>query len=217
MHHREPTAADRDFAADQEGSLKPVTFIGSFPTADFHVQPPLPEVAFLGRSNVGKSSLINALVGRKAIARTSKSPGKTRDLNVYQVAEQLYLVDLPGYGYAQVSKAERGRFATLIDRYLRTRASLAGVVWLLDIRRNPSAEDLTLSDKLAEWEVPVMVAITKGDKLGRGKRPGQMQAILDEVGLPADQGVVTSAVTKEGVEDLQESILALAAEVRSRR
>ncbi len=166
---------------------------------------------------MGKSSLINALVGRKAIARTSKSPGKTRDLNVYQVAEQLYLVDLPGYGYAQVSKAERGRFATLIDRYLRTRASLAGVVWLLDIRRNPSAEDLTLSDKLAEWEVPVMVAITKGDKLGRGKRPGQMQAILDEVGLPADQGVVTSAVTKEGVEDLQESILALAAEVRSRR
>ena len=216
MHNREPTAADRDLAADQEGSLKPVTFIGSFPAADFVVQPPLPEVAFLGRSNVGKSSLINALVGRKAIARISKSPGKTRDCNVYRIAEQLYLVDLPGYGYAKISKAERGRFAKLIDRYLRTRASLAGAVWLLDIRRDPSAQDLALADKLAECEVPVMVAITKGDKLGRGKRAAQMQAILDKIGLPADQAVVTSAVTKEGIEDLQESILALAAEARSR-
>jgi GTP-binding protein len=216
MHYREPASADRDLAADQEGSLKPVTFIGSFPTADFHVQPPLPEVAFLGRSNVGKSSLINALVGRKAIARTSKSPGKTRDCNVYRIGEELYLVDLPGYGYSQVSKAERGRFAKLIDRYLGSRTSLAGVVWLLDIRRDPSADDLTLSDKLAEWEVPVMVAITKGDKVGRGRRSAQMHAILNKVGLPADQAVLTSAVTKEGVEDLEESIWALASEVRSR-
>ena len=214
MHHRRPVAADRDGPTDQEGSLKPVTFIGSFPTADFQVKPPLPEVAFLGRSNVGKSSLINALVGRKAIARISKSPGKTRDCNVYLVAERLYLVDLPGYGYAQVSKSERIRFSKLIKKYLETRTALAGVVWLLDMRRDPSAEDIALSDKLAEWEVPVLLAITKSDKLGRAKRATQMHAILAKLGMTEDQAVMTSAVTKEGVGDLQKSILGLAAEAR---
>ncbi len=163
---------------------------------------------------MGKSSLINALVGRKAIARISKSPGKTRDCNVYRVAERLYLIDLPGYGYVRLSKSERTRFSKLIDKYLETRASLAGVVWLLDARRDPSAEDIALSDKLAQWEVPVLVAITKGDKLGREKRASQMHSILAKVGLTEDQAVMTSSVTKEGVGDLQESILALAAEVR---
>ena len=126
----------------------------------------------------------------------------------------MYLIDLPGYGYAQVSKAERARFSKLIERYLETRASLAGVVWLLDVRRDPSADDIALSDKLAQWEVPVLVAITKGDKLGRGKRASQMHEILAKVGLTEDQAVMTSAVTKEGVDDLQESILGLAAEAR---
>ena len=158
--------------------------------------------------------MINALVGRKAIARISKSPGKTRDCNVYRVAERLYLIDLPGYGYVRLSKSERTRFSKLIDKYLETRASLAGVVWLLDARRDPSAEDIALSDKLAQWEVPVLVAITKGDKLGREKRASQMHAILAKVGLTEDQAVMTSSVTKEGVGDLQESILALAAEAR---
>ena len=153
-------------------------------------------------------------MGRKAIARTSKSPGKTRHCNVYRVAERLYLIDLPGYGYAQVSKSERIRLSKLIDKYLETRASLAGVVWLLDARRDPSLADIALSDKLAQREVPVLVAITKGDKLGRRKRASQMQAILAKVGLTEDQAVMTSSVTKEGVGDLQESILALAAEVR---
>ena len=153
-------------------------------------------------------------MGRKAIARTSKSPGKTRDCNVYRVAERLYLIDLPGYGYAKVSKSERTRLSKLIDSYLETRASLAGVVWLLDARRDPSADDIALSDKLAQREVPVLVAITKGDKLGRAKRASQMHTILAKVGMTEDQAVMTSAVTKEGVGDLQESILALAAEVR---
>ena len=153
-------------------------------------------------------------MGRKAIARTSKSPGKTRECNVYRVAERLYLIDLPGYGYAKVSKSERTRLSKLIDKYLETRASLAGVVWLLDARRDPSPADIALSDKLAQREVPVLVAITKGDKLGRRKRASQMQAILAKVGLTEDQAVMTSSVTKEGVGDLQESILALAAEAR---
>ncbi len=134
---------------------------------------------------------------------------------MYRIAERLYLVDLPGYGYARASKSERIRFAKLIEAYLRTRDSLAGVVWLLDARRDPSAADLALGDRLAGWEIPVLVAITKGDKFGRGKRPERLRSILGEIGLPEDQAVMTSAVTKEGIEDLQEAILALAAEVRS--
>lgn len=165
---------------------------------------------------MGKSSLLNALVGRKAIARTSKSPGKTRDCNVYRVADRLYLVDLPGYGYAQVSKSERRRFSRLIDRYLETRAALAGVVWLLDVRRDPSDHDLALADKLAAWEVPVLVAITKGDKLPRAQRARRLHTILTAVGLPDEQAVLTSAVTREGLDDLRDSILALAAEAHAR-
>ena len=136
---------------------------------------------------------------------------------MYQIAERLYLVDLPGYGYARVSKSERSRFAELIETYLRSRESLAGVVWLLDVRRHPSAADIALGDKLAGWKIPVLVAITKGDKLGRVKRSERMRSILGEIGLPEDQALMTSAVTKDGIEDLQEAILALAAEVRSRR
>lgn len=105
--------------------------------------------------------------------------------------------------------------AKLIETYLRTRESLAGLVWLLDVRRNPSAADLALGDQLAGWEIPVLVAITKGDKLTRGKRSERMRSILGEIGLPEDQAVMTSAVTKEGIDDLQKAILALATEVRN--
>ena len=98
---------------------------------------------------------------------------------------------------------------------MRTRESLAGLVWLLDVRRNPSAADLALGDRLAGWEIPVLVAITKGDKLTRAKRSERLRSILGEIRLPEDQAVMTSAVTKEGIEDLEEAILALAAEVRS--
>lgn len=98
---------------------------------------------------------------------------------------------------------------------MQTRDSLAGVVWLLDARRDPSAADLALGDRLAGWEIPVLVAITKSDKFARAKRSERIRSILEEIGLPEDQAVMTSAVTKEGIEDLQEAILALAAEVRS--
>ncbi len=172
-------------------------------------------MAFIGRSNVGKSSLLNALVGRKAIARISKTPGKTRDCNVYRVDQRLYLVDLPGYGYARVSKTERRRLRELIERYLQCRRELAGVVWLMDVRRTPSQDDMDIADKLAEAGIPILLAITKSDKLARQRRADQMRSILEVVQLSQQQAIVTSAVTKEGMDDLKESILALAAEAGS--
>lgn len=168
----------------------------------------------LGRSNVGKSSLLNALVGRKAIARTSKTPGKTRECNVYRIDDLLYLVDLPGYGWARVAKTERRRLRELIETYVRGRKSLIGVVWLLDVRRMPSQDDLAIADTLAEREIPILVAITKGDKVTRQRRTQQMRSIVEAVDLSADQAVVTSAVTKEGMDDLRASILALAGDTR---
>lgn len=159
---------------------------------------------------MGKSSLLNALVRRRALARTSKSPGKTRDCNVYRVQERLYLVDLPGYGYARVSRTERRRFSELIEQYLAHRRTLRGVVWLLDIRRDPSTADLDLGNRLVARATPVLVALTKADKFGPVVRRERTGAILNHLGLPADQVIVTSARSGAGVDDLREAVLALA-------
>ena len=167
-------------------------------------------MAFVGRSNVGKSSLLNSIVRRKALARISKHPGKTRDCVVFRVAKRLYLLDLPGYGYARVSQTERIRFAQLIESILADRSQLAGVVWLLDIRRDPSDEDILLGQKLLAHETPVLVALTKGDKLNKSQRERRVALIQDALGLPLDQIILTSSVTKEGIETLRETILAVA-------
>ncbi len=202
--------------------LRP-SFIGSFPRADVLLDPPLPEVAFVGRSNVGKSSLLNALVGRR-IAKTSGTPGKTRALNVFLVPvaqivgaqhaaplphATMYFLDLPGYGYARVGKAQRGAFRGLVKHTLR-RDRLQGVVWLLDIRHPLSAEDQAMQDALAEEEkTRVLAALTKGDKLSPGKRSTRERELRDELGLPEDQVVVTSAKTGEGLVELREAIAGL--------
>ncbi len=203
--------------------LRP-SFIGSFPRADVLLDPPLPEVAFVGRSNVGKSTLLNALVGRR-IAKISGTPGKTRALNVFLVPDwsteqgagsrllrapcPLYFLDLPGYGYARVGKAQRGAFRGLVKHTLR-RDRLQGVVWLLDIRHPLSAEDQAMQDALAEEETTrVLAALTKGDKLSAGKRSTRERELRDELGLPEDQVVVTSAKTGEGIADLKEAIAGL--------
>src|SRR5262249_25753728 len=138
----------------EERSLTDPKYIGSFPRADALLDPPLSEVAFLGRSNVGKSSLLNALVGRR-IAKISATPGKTRAMNVFlvsmgkgdKVPPSLYFLDLPGYGYARASKSERTGFRGLLKHALR-RERLAGVVWLLDIRHPPSVDDRAMQDVL---------------------------------------------------------------------
>ena len=150
---------------------QPIEFVGSFPDAQVRVEPELPEIAFIGRSNVGKSSLLNALVGRPGLARVSGSPGKTTLLNFYRLPG-LYLVDLPGYGFARASKGARAGYRKLVTGYLRTRPSLAGIVWLLDIRHRPSADDLEMQELLAESGRPVLAVFTKADKLTRSGAAG---------------------------------------------
>ncbi len=165
----------------------------------------------MGRSNVGKSSLINAVVGRRALAHTSKTPGKTRLVNVFQVDDRYYLVDLPGYGYARASKPDRRRFHALLQEYLSTREPLAGVIWLLDVRREPSPDDHEVAELLARRGVPVLAAITKADKLSRTRRGERAREILEAVGMTEEQCVVTSSRTREGIEQLQEAVAGLVA------
>jgi len=171
------------------------------------LDPQLPEVAFVGRSNVGKSSLLNALVGRK-IAKTSGTPGKTRALNVFLIDDSHYFLDLPGYGYARAGKAQRTAFRALV-KYALQRERLRGVVWLLDIRHPPSSDDRAMQDVLAQGETHVLAALTKGDKLSTTQRHTRERELRDDLELPEDQVVVTSAKTGEGIVDLKEAIAGL--------
>jgi GTP-binding protein len=207
VRHRRPGAAARDRApAPEERSLTDPIFRGSFPRADVALDPPLPEVAFVGRANAGKSSLLNALVGRR-IAKVSGTPGKTRALNVFQIGAAFFL-DLPGYGYSRAGKADRIAFRRLV-RHALGRERLAGVVWLLDIRHEPSADDRTMQDLLAERETRALAALTKGDKLPRGERRRRQEELRAALGLPEDQVIVTSARTGEGIPELREAIAGL--------
>jgi GTP-binding protein len=188
-----------------------VEFVGSFPDPLHRLDPPLPEFALIGRSNVGKSSLLNALVGRRGLARVSATPGKTQLLNIFRLPT-LYLIDLPGYGYARASHAERAGYRTLLERLLRDRASLAGVIWLLDIRHPPSRDDQEFHQMLERSGVAVLAVLTKADKLNRS---GQARAVREraaELGLEHDQMQVVSAERGEGIVELAEALLARAAE-----
>ncbi|HEO6940146.1 TPA: YihA family ribosome biogenesis GTP-binding protein, partial [Streptococcus agalactiae] len=131
-------------------------------------QDDLPEVALAGRSNVGKSSFINTLLGRKNLARTSSKPGKTQLLNFYNIDDKLRFVDVPGYGYAKVSKTERAKWGKMIEEYLVTRDNLRVVVSLVDFRHDPSADDIQMYEFLKYYEIPVIIVATKADKIPRG-------------------------------------------------
>jgi GTP-binding protein len=160
----------------------------------------------IGRSNVGKSSLLNALVGRKGLARISQTPGKTQLCNIFAVDERYYLVDLPGYGYAQASRQQRAGFQRLMRECLAGRATLSGIVWLLDIRHPPSRDDHAMAVLLAGRGLPVLAAVTKADKIPRGRRPAHVAAILAALELGEDQCVITSTQTREGIEDLRAAV-----------
>jgi GTP-binding protein len=202
MRDRRKAAAPRHGArAGQEGSLI-TRFVGSYPAADFRLIPPLPEIAVIGRSNVGKSTMINALVGRRSLARTSQTPGKTRLCNVFAVAERFYLVDLPGYGWARASRQQRAGLQRLVRDCLVDRATLSGVLWLLDIRHAPSRDDHAMAALLGDRGLPVLAAVTKADKIPQGRRAAHVGAILDALELGEDQCVITSARTREGIGDL---------------
>ena len=189
-----------------------VAFVGSFPGPLHPLDPPRPEFVFVGRSNVGKSSLLNALLGRKDLARVSATPGKTQLLNVYRLPP-LYFIDLPGYGYARAGKQERASYRRLLERLLRDRTTVTGVVWLLDIRHPPSADDRAFQEVLAAAGVPVLAVLTKADKLTRAARAEAVRQRAADLGIPEDQLPPVSAKTHDGIGDLGESILAAAQEV----
>lgn len=190
------------------GSL-PVEFVGSYPDPLVPLHPSRAEFALLGRSNVGKSTLLNALVGRRSVARVSADPGKTTLMNVFRLPA-CYLLDLPGYGYARRSRTARADFRRLLEAVVRQRPTLTGIVWLLDVRHPPSREDLAIRDLLGRTGRPVLAVLTKADKLSRERRVTALADRAGELGLPADQLILTSGTTGLGIEDLRRSVLAAA-------
>lgn len=163
----------------------------------------LPEVAFAGRSNVGKSSLINSLVNRKSLARTSGTPGKTRVINFFQVNDDLYLVDLPGYGYAKVAKDEKAKWGSMIEDYLNNREQLKLVILLVDIRHEPTKDDKLMFDWMKATGSQMLVVATKADKLTRNHRNKSLVQIRKSLQMSNEDILLHfSSQTKEGREEL---------------
>ncbi len=205
-----PSAHAPAVAARPRAQANPVRIRSAEPEAHVASVPDLPapgppEVALLGRSNAGKSSLLNRLVGRRQLARTSATPGKTRILHVYRVARpegELRLVDLPGWGWARVSRAERARWRALVEGYLEARPTLRVALVLQDVRRDPGEDEALLVAWLAERGIPVVVAVTKCDKPGAAERERRLAALRKLLPVQADWIVPTSARTGAGIEDL---------------
>lgn len=169
----------------------------------------LPEVAFAGRSNVGKSSLLNKLVRRRAFARVSNTPGRTREINFFKVNDQFVLADLPGYGYARIAKERKAEWRPLIEGYLSHSPTLRGVVQLLDVRHDPTEDDRQMFDFLAELETPTVVVLTKIDKLKPSAATERVTAIGEMLRLDADQMIPFSAVTGAGRDELAAALVSL--------
>ncbi|HBT73280.1 MAG TPA: YihA family ribosome biogenesis GTP-binding protein [Lysinibacillus sp.] len=167
----------------------------------------LPEFALAGRSNVGKSSFINRMIGRKALARISSKPGKTQTLNFYKIEEQLFFVDVPGYGYAKVSKSEREAWGKMIERYFTGRQELKAVVQIIDLRHPPTADDRMMYDFLKHYNIPCIVIATKADKIPKGKWDKHKKIVKETLELEkSDPLIVFSSETGLGFEEVWETI-----------
>jgi len=180
-------------------------FITSAAKPEQFPPPSLPELAVVGRSNVGKSSLINELTGHAGLARTSRTPGRTRLVNWFEVNGKFLLVDLPGFGYAEVSRDMRESWRPLIENYLANRKTLAGVLLLIDIRRGPEEEELDFVPWLEARKVPFVIALTKADKLAKNKRMLEITTAKKALGLKRDPFAV-SVQTGDGVDPLWRAI-----------
>lgn len=167
----------------------------------------LPEFALAGRSNVGKSSFINRMIGRKSMARISSKPGKTQTLNFYKIEEQLFFVDVPGYGYAKVSKFERAAWGKMIEQYLTGRSVLKAVVQIVDIRHEPTDDDCMMYDFLKHYNIPTIVIATKADKIKKGNYAKHKKIVKDVLDMdPSDPLILFSAELGMGVEEAWEEI-----------
>ena len=166
-----------------------------------------PEFLLVGRSNVGKSSFINSILGRKNIAYTSSTPGKTQTLNFYNVNNSFYLIDVPGYGYAATDKKTQAKFGMMIEEYLEKRSQLKRVFMLIDFRHKPTEDDLLMYNFLKYYNLPVTVIATKSDKIGGSKKKKNLKVILDTLDLVVgDDLVVFSSTTKLGVKEVLNKI-----------
>jgi GTP-binding protein len=187
--------------------IRSLEFLGGMASpGGWRPEPALPEIAFAGRSNVGKSSLLNRLMHRKKFARVSDTPGRTREINFFNVNNAFVLVDLPGYGYARISKERRAEWRPMIEGYLRGSLQLRGIVQLLDARRDPTSDDRQMLEFLSELGLPTIVALTKIDKLGSSERRRRLRDVCNDIGLGDDQVIPFSAVTGEGRNELAEAI-----------
>lgn len=188
--------------------IKSVEAAGAFWRPSDKFPDSLPQVAFAGRSNVGKSSLVNRLLGRRKLAPISSTPGKTRKIHFYEINGRFFLVDLPGYGFARLPEQVRENWRRLIERYFETSRGLRGVVCLVDIRRGVGELDRQMLFYLAEKQVPLLIALTKADKLGRGARDKARKEVLAalEGAVGGEQVLLTSARTGEGCGELLNSV-----------
>lgn len=169
----------------------------------------LPEIALVGRSNVGKSSATNALLNRRNFARTSQTPGKTRTINFYKINEEFYFVDLPGYGYAKVSKSEKDKWGVIMERYLQDRQELCAIFLLVDIRHEPTNDDVMMYEWIKHFGYNCVVIATKADKISRGQYQKHINIIRKKLQLEKDEKVIPlSSSKKTGVEDVWNEIIA---------
>jgi GTP-binding protein len=189
--------------------VRSAEFITSAVKPDQYPPESLPEIAFAGRSNAGKSSLINALVNRKNLAKTSSTPGKTRLINFFTVNNAVYFVDLPGYGYAKVSQSERRYWKPMVESYLSSRKTIRGVVIISDIRRIPGAEEIELMGWLANLHIPAIVISSKADKLSKNEQFRQRRAVSRALSTEPEELILFSAKTRQGMDNVWEKIEAV--------
>ncbi len=156
----------------------------------------LSEVGLSGRSNVGKSTFINSMIGRKNIARTSQQPGKTQTLNFYNIDNQLVFVDVPGYGYAKVSKKQREAFGKMIEKYISQRASLKLVIQLVDLRHNPTEDDVLMYNYLKYFDIPILVVATKEDKIAKGKVQKHLSNVQRKLEMEPEDEIISYSSIK---------------------
>lgn len=198
--------------------IRSAVFTGSAIDKKDYPSPRGPEIAFVGRSNVGKSSLLNSLLNRKRLVKTSSTPGRTQTINFFEINDAFFFVDLPGYGYAKVPRAVRRQFGPMVEKYLEENRYLACVVHILDIRRRPTQEDAQMRAYLLYHEIPVLTVATKSDKLSRNKRLGQMREIRKVLGIPGEEALpLFSAVTAEGKKEVWTGLLKALEALESRK